>query len=1017
MANSLLEREAILTAVARHGASARDARGRWLLLRGGPGMGLTSCVEGALRQERATGGIRVRHARSVPQEAEYPFGVLRQLFPEEDAALPFTDGPRAGSRQPLFHRLTTRLAGGPPVLLAVEDLQHTDEASWRWLGYLTRRLGRLPVLLLLTSAPSFDTGELFRATGQETTLPPLSDPAVEQLAAVHGHGRTTARLCAEASAGNPRLLHALLADLPVQGAPRTLDELVDTRYRDAMAQLLDSDPSPARRATALALALCAAAEEASPSGTPPLMDPDGEAPLLPPDGEAPLLPPDGETPLLLAGIAGADPAFLAGVTGLTRERQRGVLRAMPRLARLLSHPLPREAVLANARDGELAPLRLRAARQLYEGGAPAPAVAAHLVGLPEITEEWMTRILEEAAELELGQGRPERAVPLLRSASTGPLAEGRRTALACRLASLELFSSAVASTRRLHRELQLTSGPQRLWVASALCGALVAQGCIGPAMRVLKEATDPYEDSRLTRTTRVVAAAIGVHDPEELPRSLIALRTRPEDSPASAAAPEHSPDAPSESAEALADSLVALYEAGSGEVSAHESTARVLDLLAAPLHPRLRTSLFSVSACLLQWADHPADARDLARRALPHPPALPDLTDFGQQQLILARGKASLSTGRFQQVIDENEPILRACADQGIQLPHVVAALAIAHGELDQGDTAQRLLSESAAWEFNGSWSWDELLYVRGRLHSFDGRWEQALDDYLACGARKRKRGFESPIAQPWRSGAAQALTALGRPVEAVRFADEELRHARAWGTPRVIGRALHLRAVAIGGRLGLETLDEAVALLRSAPAPVELTEALLDLGRARIAAGHGRKGREALREARRLAQRPSGELPRGPLAERTGAHRPDSGEGETDTTEPVSGKPDGADADGRVGTAGDPSGRVGTAGDPSLPRLFRAAGHALALAGARGVGRAPATDAASPLTDAEQRIVDLAVRGLTNHQIGESLHLARRTVETHLTHAYRKLGISRRTQLAARLRSGEPGGPWSGEV
>ncbi|MCZ0997156.1 helix-turn-helix transcriptional regulator [Streptomyces mirabilis] len=43
-----------------------------------------------------------------------------------------------------------------------------------------------------------------------------------------------------------------------------------------------------------------------------------------------------------------------------------------------------------------------------------------------------------------------------------------------------------------------------------------------------------------------------------------------------------------------------------------------------------------------------------------------------------------------------------------------------------------------------------------------------------------------------------------------------------------------------------------------------------------------------------------------------------------------------------------------------------------------------------------------LAADGRTNAEIAELLHLARRTVETHLTSAYRKLGIRRRTELTA---------------
>ena len=36
-----------------------------------------------------------------------------------------------------------------------------------------------------------------------------------------------------------------------------------------------------------------------------------------------------------------------------------------------------------------------------------------------------------------------------------------------------------------------------------------------------------------------------------------------------------------------------------------------------------------------------------------------------------------------------------------------------------------------------------------------------------------------------------------------------------------------------------------------------------------------------------------------------------------------------------------------------------------------------------------------------TNREIGEQLHIARRTVETHIVHAFQMLGVQNRTQLA----------------
>jgi DNA-binding NarL/FixJ family response regulator len=62
-------------------------------------------------------------------------------------------------------------------------------------------------------------------------------------------------------------------------------------------------------------------------------------------------------------------------------------------------------------------------------------------------------------------------------------------------------------------------------------------------------------------------------------------------------------------------------------------------------------------------------------------------------------------------------------------------------------------------------------------------------------------------------------------------------------------------------------------------------------------------------------------------------------------------------------------------------------------------------------LSAQEMSVVQSAVEGLTNQQTAERLFLSVRTVEFHLSNAYRKLGISRRAQLA-RLFVGQPSSP-----
>jgi DNA-binding CsgD family transcriptional regulator len=62
--------------------------------------------------------------------------------------------------------------------------------------------------------------------------------------------------------------------------------------------------------------------------------------------------------------------------------------------------------------------------------------------------------------------------------------------------------------------------------------------------------------------------------------------------------------------------------------------------------------------------------------------------------------------------------------------------------------------------------------------------------------------------------------------------------------------------------------------------------------------------------------------------------------------------------------------------------------------------GRRPAEE---ELTETERRVAELAARGRTNNQIAAELFMGVSTVEAHLSHAYRKLGV-RRAELAGRL-------------
>ena len=68
-------------------------------------------------------------------------------------------------------------------------------------------------------------------------------------------------------------------------------------------------------------------------------------------------------------------------------------------------------------------------------------------------------------------------------------------------------------------------------------------------------------------------------------------------------------------------------------------------------------------------------------------------------------------------------------------------------------------------------------------------------------------------------------------------------------------------------------------------------------------------------------------------------------------------------------------------------------------VASGRGAARGQGTGA-DGLTKRELDVIKLVAEGYTNQQIAESLFLSIRTVETHLSHIFAKLGVTSRTGI-----------------
>jgi DNA-binding CsgD family transcriptional regulator len=269
----------------------------------------------------------------------------------------------------------------------------------------------------------------------------------------------------------------------------------------------------------------------------------------------------------------------------------------------------------------------------------------------------------------------------------------------------------------------------------------------------------------------------------------------------------------------------------------------------------------------------------------------------------------------------------------------VLAETAVAAGQLDE---AQVLLDLLPCDGLSAGVGTVLIPAGRGRLRLAQGRAREALSEFEACLALWEPKVWGMDVTDAGyvhaRSGAAQAMLALGDRRRARVFAEAEVTDARRFGGRRALGIAVRAAGLALGGAKGLEMLEESVAVLGESPAALERAASLVEWG-----AALRRAGRRS--EARRVLSQ-------------------------------------GLDGAARCGAR----------------LLATRAREELRVAGARP--RRDWTVGVEALTPSELRIVGLARGGRTNRQIARELYVSIKTVEGHLARAYGKLGITGREGL-----------------
>jgi DNA-binding CsgD family transcriptional regulator/tetratricopeptide (TPR) repeat protein len=264
-------------------------------------------------------------------------------------------------------------------------------------------------------------------------------------------------------------------------------------------------------------------------------------------------------------------------------------------------------------------------------------------------------------------------------------------------------------------------------------------------------------------------------------------------------------------------------------------------------------------------------------------------------------------------------------------------ALAAALARSCDPDRASALLDEVDP-ESLGALEYHEYLTASATVQWAQGDPAEALEILLMCGRSLAASGIVNPMFVPWWVDAACVLAELGRLTEARAVAEHGSALSRRWDTPESHGLALLAESATETGAEAVSLLSAAVVKLAGSAFRLHYLRAEYYLGVALLQAGDAKAARSRFRRV----------------------------------------------ADMAVGCGH----RILAA--KARDRLVVSGGRMQPIAGAR----------VDVLTVSERRVATLAAGGANNREIAESLVVTLRTVEIHLTNAYRKLGVTGRDDL-----------------
>jgi DNA-binding CsgD family transcriptional regulator len=943
----LLERESELAELAANAAAVQRGMGRVVFVEGPAGIGKTELL-GAARLLAEETGMLVAHARGSELESRFAFGVVRQLF--EPLLRTCSRAERA--------RLLRGPAGLAAGVLSVEDDGAIQvggglAVALHGLYWLTLNLAERTALVALIDDAHWADQSSLRFLGYLAGR--LEGARVLAVLAVRSNAWGSGDLLATVA----REPSSRVMELLPLSEQATVD-LITLEYRGQV------EPDFARA--------CRAATGGNPFYLRELVRTLRTNRITPTTSHSPLVAGQASPSVartVLARMAGLSPGAvrvaralavlggeaeareLAEICGLEEDTEAAALDDLGRAEIVVDadpvafvHPIVYASIYADIPPGERARAHRRAARLLASSNASPERVAAHLLAAGRGGDRWEVDALTEAAAEALARGAPDSAVAYL----TRALGDNPARRDAYRLVGLlgqakYLAHQPGASAHLIEAMNSAPTAADRAELALQAAKALIMSEPDGSedAVALLDRTIGDLADAESALSMRLEAQLLAAAGLKLSTRALQLERLN-------SVYPRPLRDRPADRlllANLAHWTLVDGRVPGRfGELTRHAGAAGTPAELARRVAERA-----IADGELLREEGSDSELLYIAIATLCHGDFLDHCERWLDEALEDARRRGSilgytLASAAQAEVAYRQGRLANAEA-------HARAAAATSPSDalavlinilIERGrlDEAQRMLDSYALPADADHYMLQPIRGAAGRLKLAQGQAAQAMDHLLACGNWLEAWPARNPAVVAWRSSAALALLQAGEHDQARLLATEEAELARTLGQPRALGIALGALALSQQGSERIDLLREAIDQLEDSAARLEHARALIDFGAALRRTGHRADARQPLREGLDLAHR------------------------------------SGATA------------------------LTERARHELLATGARP--RRIAVSGRDALTPTEARVAGLAAQGRSTPEIAQALFITPKTVETHLSHTYQKLGIHTRDDLGPAL-------------